>query len=99
MDTKISFQSKILFEQDGWMLIKYVAEPIGWWSIDEKLNSRIFHKCIKHPKMEKVWPCHKDWDTERFRCSNCDLLVPMEVVGVWTLHNFDYQAKDFPVTE
>lgn len=81
---------KVLFEDDGWLLLKGTQSELDYsWYGEDPYNSGIYHKCINHPEIKRVSSCNKDWETELWRCTNCDILVPMEVVGVWTLHNFD----------
>jgi len=85
----------ILFEDDGWVLLKKSQEdPYYSWDGAEPYKSGIYHKCVNHPQIKRVSSCHRDWETELWRCSNCDILVPMDVVGVWTLHNFDALANE-----
>ncbi len=81
----------VLFEDDGWVLLK-ADENESWgplWVVDTPYKSEIYHKCVNHPQIKRVSSCSRDWETDLWRCTNCGILVPMEVVGVWTLHNFD----------
>ena len=85
-------KTAVLFEDDGWLLLKdtpgYGGAVGAMWIDTKPYKSGIYHKCVKHFQIKRVSACVRDWD-ELWRCSNCDILVPMEVVGVWTLHNFD----------
>lgn len=83
----------VLFEDDGWLLLKKSFDDRAtWFGDDEHYKSGIYHKCVQHPQIKRVSSCHRDWDGDLWRCSSCDILVPMDVVGVWTLHNFDALA-------
>ena len=84
-------KTTVLFEDDGWLLVKADRrDQFGTiWDLDTPYKSGIYHKCVKHPQIKRASACGRDWDTELWRCTNCGILVPMEVVGVWTLHNFD----------
>ncbi len=89
-------KTTVLFEDDGWLLLDGDMEYTGaMWLDTNPYKSGIYHKCVKHPQIKRVSSCHRDWESELWRCSNCDILVPMEVVGVWTLHNFDSLADEY----
>ncbi len=84
-------KTTVLFEDDGWLLLKAYDRTslLAPWLDEDLYKSGIYHKCVKHPQIKRVSVCSRDWDGDLWRCTNCDILVPMDVVGVWTLHNFD----------
>lgn len=84
-------KTAVLFEDDGWLLIKSgeTEMVLSVWYDYDPYKSGIYHKCVNHPQIKRVSACWLDVKNQLWRCSNCDILVPMEVVGVWTLHNFD----------
>ncbi len=88
-------KTAVLFEDDGWLLLNDTPEYLYTiWLGHSPYKSGIYHKCVKHPQIKRVSMCIQDWETDLWRCSNCDILVPMDVVGVWTLHNFDDLANE-----
>jgi len=92
-EANILINSKILFEQDGWLLLDYKK---GSGLLYEGYASELYHKCIPHEELKTAFLCvcaTDHYTGNIWRCTNCQAIVPPEFVGLWKLHNFDKQAE------